>query len=232
MDLIYIFLLVLVGLSLLASLNVNRTFKKYSAFPSSGGFTGASAARRILDSKGLAGVSVVPTSGSLTDHYDPRNNTVYLSESVFNSPSVAAVGVAAHEVGHAIQYAAGYGPIKLRNAVIPFTNFTSRIAPYLVLAGVLLSSWADKLIILAYAGLIGYAAAALFQLFTLFSEFDASGRAIDCLVECGIVGSAEADGSRKVLRAAALTYVAAMAVSVVQLLRMISIVTSADRRRR
>ncbi len=233
MDVIlYIVLFVLVILSLTASARVRSVYKKYSRIPSAGGYTGAAAARRVLDSRGLGGVAISPTSGELTDHYDPTNNTVYLSESVYNSADCAAVGVAAHEAGHAIQYAEGYAPMKLRNAIIPVTNVVSRFAPYLVIGGVLLSAYAEKFILLAYIGLFGYAAAALFQLLTLFAEFDASSRALECLQSEGIVDSQALSGSKKVLRAAAMTYVAALATSVVQLLRMLLIVTSSGSRRR
>ncbi|MBQ9543554.1 MAG: zinc metallopeptidase [Clostridia bacterium] len=225
-------LILLVILSLVASFRVKSVFKKYSKIPSLRGFTGAAAARAVLDSKGLYGVAVSQTSGELTDHFDPRTNTVYLSDSVYGAASSAAVGVAAHEAGHAIQHAEEYAPMKLRSAILPVANFTSRFAPYLVIGGILLSAYAEKLIVIAYIGLIGYAAAALFQLLTLFAEFDASSRALVCLQSEGIVDSESLSGSKKVLRAAAMTYVAALATSVVQLLRMLLIVMSSDSRRR
>lgn len=232
MDLLYIVLLVFVGLSLLAGAFVKTTFKKYSKIPSLRSFTGAAAARAVLDSKGLYGVGISAVSGELTDHYDPKTDTVYLSEAVYKEASSAAVGVAAHEAGHAIQHAEGYAPMKLRNAIIPVTNVTASLAPYLVIGGVLLSSYAEKLILLAYIGVFGYAAAALFQLLTLFAEFDASSRALVCLKSQGIVEGESLKGSQKVLRAAAMTYVAALATSLIQLLRMLLIVMSSDSRRR
>ena len=233
MDIIlYIVLLVFVGLSLLASVAVKSTFRKYSGLPSPRGHTGAAAARAVLDSNGLYNVAVAATSGELTDHYDPKTDTVYLSENVYSAASAAAVGVAAHEAGHAIQHAEGYAPIKLRTAIIPVTNVTARLAPYLVIGGVLLSAYAEKLILLAYIGVFGYAAASLFQLLTLFAEFDASSRALACLQSEGIVDQSSLAGSKRVLRAAAMTYVAALATSLVQLLRMLLIVTSSDSRRR
>lgn len=228
----YLLLLVCAGLSLAASAMVSSRFKKYSALPAARGVTGASAARALLDAKGLHGVQVLPTAGHLSDHYDPRNNTVYLSQSVFGSSGCSAVGVACHEAGHAIQHAENYFPAKLRMAIVPATNFASRLAPLLILAGLALSYTAPHLILLAYVGIIGFAAAAFFQLVTLGSEFDASRRALAGIRSLGLVEAEKIKACQKVLSAAALTYVAALATSVIQMLRMLAIVSSSDRRRR
>lgn len=211
-------------ISLWAQMNVNSTFKKYSRIPSDRGMTGAEAARRILDMSGLRNVQVVPTQGSLTDHYDPKANVIRLSESVYSVQSAAAVGVAAHEAGHAIQHATGYFPIKLRMAVIPVANLGSQLAMPLVLLGFILSIPA-----LCYAGIIFFSAAVFFQLVTLPVEFNASRRALTVIKDAHLQGDTGVKASRKVLTAAALTYVAALLVSLANLLRLIILT---NRRRR
>ena len=225
---VYYLILVLpaVLLATLASANVKSTFQKYSKVMSARRMTGADAARRILDSNGLHNVAINRVAGDLTDHYDPRNNTVNLSASVYDNCSVAAIGVAAHEAGHAVQHAVGYTPIKLRTAIIPVTQFASNLAMPLVLIGIILSYP-----MLAYLGCIFFGTATLFQLVTLPVEFNASNRALKALEGSGILGSQEIDGSKKVLTAAALTYVAALAVSLAQLLRLLLLVGNGRRRR-
>lgn len=231
-SLYYLLLLACAAFSLWASTLVSSRFKKYSAQPSARGITGFAAARAMLDAKGLTHVQVLPTKGHLSDHFDPRNNTVYLSESVYGSANCAAVGVACHEAGHAVQHAEHYFPAKLRSAIVPATNFASRLAPFLILIGLALSYTAPDLILLAYAGILGFAAAAFFQLVTLQSEFDASRRALEGIRSRSLVDAAALPACRKVLTAAALTYVAALATGVIQMLRMLAIVASSDRRRR
>ena len=213
-------------LAMLASANVNSTFKKYSKVISARRMTGHDAARRILDANGLQNVAINRVAGNLTDHYDPRTNTVNLSTSVYDNPSVAAIGVASHEAGHAVQHAVGYGPIKLRMAIIPVTQIASKLAMPLVLLGLILDFLG-----LAYLGCIFFAAAAVFQLVTLPVEFNASRRAIEAIEGSGILGTDEIKGSKKVLRAAAMTYVAALAVSLAELLRLLILVGGGRRRR-
>ncbi len=207
-----------------ASANVNGTFKKYAKIHSRRGITGEEAARRVLDSKGLTNVRIERVSGNLTDHYDPRTNVIRLSDSVYSDTSEAAIGVACHEAGHAMQYAESYAPIKLRNAIIPVTNIGSRLAMPLILVGIFLSYLSDYLIIFAYVGIICFAFSTVFQLVTLPTEFNASRRALSAIDDCGILDSEERSGAKKVLSAAALTYVAALAVSIMQLLRLITLV--------
>ncbi len=207
-----------------ASANVNSTFKKYAKIHSRRGITGAEAARRVLDSKGLTNVRIERVSGNLTDHYDPRTNVIRLSDTVYSDTSEAAIGVACHEAGHAMQYAESYAPIKLRNAIIPVTNIGSKLSMPLILIGIFLSYLSDYLIIFAYVGIICFAFSTVFQLVTLPTEFNASRRALAAIDDCGILDSEERSGAKKVLSAAALTYVAALAVSIMQLLRLITLV--------
>ena len=224
----YYLILVLpaVILSLWAQTRVNSTFSKYSKKTSQTNMTGFDAARRILDANGLYNVKINRVAGNLTDHFDPRNNTVNLSDTVYDNPSVAAIGVAAHESGHAVQHAVGYSPMKLRAAIIPITNIGSRLAVPLVLIGILFSFYQ-----LAYIGCIFYATLALFQLVTLPVEFNASNRALEALENTGILGIEEIKGSKKVLSAAAMTYVAALATALAQLLRLIVMVNGRRNRR-
>ena len=202
--------------SLWAQMKVNSTFSRYSKVRSLRGLTGAQAARYILDRNGLAHVRIEQVAGNLTDHFDPRTNVVRLSQSVYNVPSIAAVGVAAHECGHAVQYAVGYGPMKLRAAIIPATNFGSKLALPLILIGLLFNS--SQLLL---AGILLFSLTAVFQLVTLPVEFNASSRALHTLDQQGLLTQEELAGTRKVLTAAALTYVAALLVALAQLVRML-----------
>jgi len=199
-----------------AQAKVNSTFNRYSKERTYSGMTGYEAARRILAANGLYHVNVERVSGNLTDHYDPKANVIRLSDSVFSSNSVAAVGVAAHEAGHAVQYAQHYAPIKLRTAIIPITNIGSTISIPLVLIGFFMG--AQPLVNL---GLLLFATVAVFQLVTLPVEFNASRRAVNALEMGGTMADEELKGVKKVLSAAAMTYVAALAVSVANLLRLV-----------
>ena len=201
-----------------ASAKVNSTFNKYSKVRSMTGMTGEDAAKRLLNSQGIYDVTVRPVKGQLTDHYDPRTKTVNLSESVFHSTSVAAIGVAAHECGHAMQDNVGYVPLKLRGAIVPVANIGSQAAFPLIIIGVLIGGMGSPLVNI---GLILFSLAVIFQLITLPVELNASRRAITLLDQVGILGGQEVNQTRKVLGAAALTYVAALAASVLQLLRLV-----------
>ncbi|MBE6945142.1 MAG: zinc metallopeptidase [Ruminococcaceae bacterium] len=202
-----------------ASSNVRSTFKKYSAIRSRRGITGAQAARRVLDANGLQNVRIERVSGNLTDHYDPKTNVIRLSDSVYDNPSTAAIGVACHEAGHAVQYAVDYAPVKLRAAIIPATNIGSKLAMPLILLGLLFihTDW----YVLAYAGIICFSLSTVFQLLTLPTEFNASRRAMEAIESSGLLYKDELPAAKKTLRAAAMTYVAALAVSAAQLLRLI-----------
>ena len=206
-------------LSLWASNSVNSTFKKYSSQMSRRGISGAQAAERVLRSNGVSGVRIERTAGNLTDHYDPRTNVIRLSDPVYSSTSVAAVGVACHEAGHAVQYAQNYAPIKLRAAIIPITNIGSKLAWPIILLGVLINSESSQMII--NAGIILFSFAVIFQLVTLPVEFDASKRALYMLENQRILRETEVPHARKVLSAAALTYVASAAAAILQLLRVV-----------
>ena len=217
-------------ISLWASSNVNSTFKKYSTQFSYHRLTGAQAAQRVLQANGVHGVRIERVGGNLTDHYDPKTNVIRLSDSVYNSTSTAAIGVACHEAGHAVQYAQSYAPIKLRAAIIPITNFGSKIAMPLILAGVLLTALGTFSDTLVYMGIAAFGLSLVFQLVTLPVEFNASRRAMDAIRNSGILTEEEQRGARKTLTAAAMTYVAATAVALAQLLRLILIF--GNRRRR
>ncbi len=219
-----IFVLPAMFFAMWAQMSVQSTFKNYSAVMSSKRITGCQAARQILDANGLTNVIINRIPGDLSDHYDPRTNTVNLSAAVYDSCSVAAIGVAAHESGHAVQHAVGYVPIKIRTAIIPVSQIGSTLAFPLVIIGILLSYPP-----IAYLGCIFFGAATLFQLVTLPVEFNASRRAMESLAESGILYGDELEGSKKVLSAAALTYVAALAVSLGQLLRLLFIVNGRNR---
>jgi len=226
------FLIVLpcVILSMWASSSVNSTFNKYAKVMSIRRLTGAEAAQRVLSANGVRGVRIERISGNLTDHYDPKTNVIRLSDSVHSSTSVAAIGVACHEAGHAVQYAQNYGPIKLRAAIIPITNFGSRIAMPLILAGILFSflgSFSDVLVLL---GIAAFSLSLVFQLVTLPVEFNASRRAMETISSAELLTEEEQIGAKKTLTAAALTYVAATAVALAQLIRLISLF--GNRRRR
>ena len=217
-------------LSLWASSNVKSTFNRYSKQYSSRRITGAEAANRVLSANGVTGVRIERVSGNLTDHFDPKTNVIRLSDSVYDSTSTAAIGVACHEAGHAVQYAKAYAPIRLRAAVIPVTNFGSRIAMPLILLGVLLSAFMEASYTLVYLGIACFGLSLVFQLITLPVEFNASRRAMQAIERVNILTDEEQKGARKTLTAAALTYVAATAVALSQLLRLL--VIFGGRRRR
>lgn len=198
-----------------AQAQVSSTFNRYSKIRTSNGMTGEAAARAVLEANGVTGVQIARVAGNLTDHFDPSINTIKLSENVFDTPSVAAVGVAAHEAGHAVQYAKGYGLMKLRAAIIPLTQIGSKLSFPLLIAGIILSYPP-----LLNIGIAFFGVSTLFQLVTLPVEFNASSRALEA-VGGGMLEPQEAEGARKTLRAAALTYVAALAVSLMQLLRLV-----------
>lgn len=213
-------------LSLWASSNVNSTYARYSKQLNSRGMTGAEAARRLLDANGLRNVPVEMTEGELTDHYDPKANVIRLSAGVYGGRSTAAVGVACHEAGHAIQHSVNYAPIKIREAIVPITNLGAKLSMPLIILGLLLGSMSQLFIYLAYTGVALYGLCAIFQLVTLPTEFNASSRALASIEGMGLLQGEELDGAKKVLRAAALTYVAALAVTLMQLLRFALIVSS------
>lgn len=208
-------------LSLIASSSVKNTFRRFSTQYSARGITGADAAARVLRSNGISNVRIEQIDGNLTDHYDPKSNVIRLSDSVYNSTSTAAIGVACHEAGHALQYATHYAPIKLRTAIIPITNFGSKLAMPLILLGILFSSLGFLSYSLVYLGIACFGFSLIFQLITLPVEFNASRRAIRAIESTGILTSQELVGAKKTLTAAAMTYVAATAVSLAQLLRLI-----------
>ena len=230
----YTFLLLIPALifTIWAQLNVSTTFNKMNKFRT--GMSGAEAARRILDANGLTHVRIERVSGRLTDHYDPRQSVIRLSESVYDNYSAGAVGVAAHEAGHAVQYAVGYAPIKLRTAIIPVTSFGSQAAMPLFLIGLIISAYSTTASSLGYTlmmtGIIFFSLAVLFQVITLPVEFNASRRALAALEGSGMLGREELSASGKVLRAAALTDVAALAVALLTLLLLILIATGGRRR--
>ena len=217
--------------SLIASSKVNSTFKKYSTQYSQRRLTGAEAAQRVLRHNGVSGVRIERVAGNLTDHYDPRTNVIRLSDSVYSSTSTAAIGVAAHEAGHAVQYAVNYAPIKLRAAIIPLTNFGSKLAMPLILAGILLAAFGGFSTMLVDLGIAAFGLSFLFQLITLPVEFNASRRAIQAIEEAQLLTAEERKGAQKTLKAAAMTYVAAMAVALAQLLRLIMLFGGNRRRR-
>ena len=208
-------------LALIASSNVNSTFQRYSKQFSSRGITGAEAARRVLSANGIHNVRIERVAGNLTDHYDPSTNVIRLSDSVYNSTSVAAIGVACHEAGHAVQYAHHYAPIKLRAAIIPLTNFGSKLAMPLIILGVFLSSMSYFGTMFVYLGIAAFGLSLVFQLITLPVEFNASRRALRAIESGELLTAEERRGAKKTLTAAAMTYVAATAVSLAQLLRLI-----------
>lgn len=229
------YFLVLIGalLCMLASSRVNSTYSKYSRIRSRSGITGAQAAARILSMAGIQDVRIEHIKGDLTDHYDPRNKVLRLSDTVYDSPSVAAVGVAAHECGHALQHHKGYFPLKLRSALVPAANIGSRLGLPLVLLGLFLGIGFELpgggYFSLAGIGVWVFSLAVLFQIVTLPVEFNASHRALKMLGDYGLMADDEVSDCKRVLGAAALTYVAAAASSILQLLRLILL---SGRRRR
>ena len=230
-DLTYIVLVLpCLILAMIASSNVNSTFKRYSTKYSQRRITGAQAAQRVLSANGVSGVRIERVSGNLTDHFDPRTNVIRLSDSVYDSYSVAAIGVACHEAGHAVQYARHYAPIKLRAAIIPITNIGSKLAMPLILIGILLSFGESVSYGFVYAGIACFSLSLLFQLVTLPVEFNASRRAMQAIDSANILTDEEQKGARKTLTAAAMTYVAATAVALAQLLRLLLIFGGGRRR--
>ena len=218
-------------LSLWASSRVNSTFKKYSNQLSRRGITGSQAAQQVLQSNGVFGVRVDKVSGNLTDHYDPKSNVIRLSDSVYSSTSTAAIGVACHEAGHAVQYAVGYFPIKIRAAIIPVTNIGSKLAMPLILIGLLFSALGSISVTLVYTGIAFFSLSLVFQLVTLPVEFNASRRAMRAIEDSQLLTEDEQKGARKTLSAAAMTYVAATAVSLAQLIRLLALFGNRGRRR-
>ena len=205
-------------LSLWAQAQVSGSFNKYSRVSNRRRLTGAQAAEAVLRAHGVYDVAITSTPGRLTDHYDPRDNTIYLSQAVYAAPTVAAVGVAAHEAGHAVQYAVSYAPVRLRSAIVPITNLGSRCSMILLFAGLLLYSQSLFLV-----GILLFSLTTVFQLVTLPVEFNASRRALETIEGQGLLDGEELAGARKVLRAAALTYVAALLMSALHLLRYVLI---------
>ena len=221
-DMLYILPALL--LTIVASIAVKTTYNRYAQVRSGAGITATEAARRILDRNGLSHIRIESIPGNLTDHFDPKAGVIRLSDTVRDSTSIAAIGVAAHECGHAIQYAKEYTPIRIRSAIVPATGVASRLAVPLVLIGTILSFYAESLLALAYAGIILFGICVLFQLITLPVEFNASRRAREILVSEDILSGREVVGVTKVLNAAAMTYVAALATSILQMIRLLSIV--------
>ena len=207
--------------AMIASASVNSTFKRYSNQLSSRRITGAEAAKRVLSANGVYNVRIEQVSGNLTDHYDPTSNVIRLSDSVYSSTSTAAIGVACHEAGHAVQYAQNYAPIKLRAAIIPITNIGSKLAMPLILIGILFNALGSFSYSMIYLGIACFGLSLVFQLITLPVEFNASRRAMSTINDAGLLTESEQVGARKTLRAAAMTYVAAVAVYLAQLLRLI-----------
>ena len=214
-------------IALIAQVRAKSAYNKYSKIANSRGMTGAQAARMILDDHGLTYIPINISQGTLSDHFDPRNNTVNLSPDVYSGTSIASIGIAAHEVGHAIQHAEHYFPNKVRSAVIPVTNFGSNISMLLILAGLFLPAF----VWLAWIGVALYSTVAIFQLVTLPVEFNASHRAMDHIKRLGIANDTDAKGVKKVLSAAAMTYVAALITSLASFLRIFLIVSGSSRRR-
>ena len=220
MDPWYILVIIAFIFSMVAQTKVSTTFNKYSRVRNRAGFTGAQVATQMLQNAGIYDVSVQRVAGNLTDHYDPRTKTLRLSQSVYDSTSVAALGVAAHETGHAIQHDVGYAPLGLRSMLVPLANFGSRLAIPLILIGFFFSGGGSTLVTI---GILFFSLSVLFTLITLPVEFNASHRAIDLLVADGFLASDEIGGAKKVLSAAAMTYVAAAFAAVAQLLRLMAI---------
>lgn len=230
-ELSYILLIPAFIFALWAQINVNSTFNKMNKYRT--GLTGAAAARQILDANGLTAVRIERIPGNLTDHYDPKNNVIRLSEAVYDNNSAGAVGVAAHEAGHAVQYAVGYRPIRLRTAIIPVSSVGSYAAMPLFIIGLIFNMYSTSGqfgYTLMMLGIMFFSLAVLFQLITLPVEYNASARAMAALENSGTMSGEELTASGKVLKAAALTYVAALAVALLNLLRLIMIASGARRR--
>lgn len=207
--------------AMIASSRVNSTFKKYAGQISARRITGAQAAQRVLAANGVTNVRIERVHGNLTDHYDPKSNVIRLSDSVYDNPSTAAIGVACHEAGHAVQYAQNYAPIKLRAAIIPITNIGSRLAMPLILLGIVFNFLGELSYTFIYLGIACFGLSFLFQIITLPVEFNASRRALQSISDNELLTQEELKGAQKTLNAAAMTYVAATAVALAQLLRLI-----------
>lgn len=214
-----IFMLPLIIFTLIVQVTMNSTFKKYSGIRNSRNITGAQAAQRVLTQNGVTGVRIEPVQGSFTDHFDPRTNVIRLSEPVYNSNSIAAVGVACHEAGHAVQHAQNYLPNRIRSAILPVANIGSKLSWIFIILGLITSALQPLL----YVGIILFSAAVLFTVATLPVEFNASSRALKCIKETGMLSDAEYTGAKRTLQAAAMTYVASAATAVAQLLRLLLI---------
>ena len=225
----YLLVIIAAIFSMWASSKVNSTFNKFAKVPTKRNLTATQAARMILDQNGLTNVGIEAIPGNLTDHYDPKANVIRLSDSVRNSTSVAAVGVAAHEAGHAVQHAVGYVPIKVRNTIVPVASFGCKFGPYLIILGFILYYLGTFSELLMDVGILFFAASVLFQLVTLPVEFNASNRAIKILGGSGYLDADEVPAVKKVLGSAAMTYVAAAAVSVANLLRFMALANSRRR---
>ncbi len=220
-DATYIFVIIGAALSLIAQANVSRTFNKYAQIGTRSGMTGADAAQMILNRNGIHSVSIKAIPGQLTDHYNPREMTLGLSEPVYAERSIAALGVAAHECGHAVQHDQQYGPLMLRSALVPVTNIGSHLSIPILMIGLLLNSSTGDLFI--QIGIIAFSLTTVFALITLPVEFNASKRALAILSSNNVLTEEELNGTKKVLNAAAMTYVAAAAASILQLLRLLMI---------
>ena len=229
-DWTYIVILPALIFSIWASVKVNSTFKQYSSVYTRRGYTAAMACRAVLDANGLYHIRIEHIRGNLTDHYDPREDVIRLSDTVFNSTSAAAIGVACHEAGHAIQHAENYLPIRIRQAIIPLTNIGSNFGIWIFIIGVILTAWSEQMVFIAYIGLALFSLTAVFQLVTLPTEYNASRRAVKAITQTGILDNVELECAKKVLNAAALTYVAALAASLSQLLRLFLILGNSQRR--
>ena len=216
----WIMIILIFALPIIASINVKLTFSKYSKVSNSRGITAAEVARRILDANGLHDTKIEHIPGNLTDHYDPRDNTVRLSDTVYDSTSVAAIGVAAHECGHVCQHAENYMPIVIRSKIVPAVSVCSNIWQFVLLAGIALTYLANRISPVIYIAIIMFAAVVVFQIVTLPTEFNASNRALKTLESDGILEASEIPSARKVLMAAAMTYVASLVSSLLQLLRL------------
>lgn len=217
-----IFMLPLIILTLIVQGVMNSTFRKYGAIRNSRNLTGAQAAQRVLSQNGVTGVRIERVQGNYTDHFDPRTNVIRLSDTVYNSNSIAAVGVACHEAGHAVQHAQGYIPNKIRSVILPAANIGSKLSWIFIILGLITSALQPLL----YVGIILFSLAVLFTIATLPVEFNASSRALKCIKETGMLSESEYTGAKRTLQAAAMTYVASAATSVAQLLRLLLIANS------
>ena len=225
----YVFVIIAFLITMIASMNVKSTFSKYDKVLSRRGLTGAETVRKILDANGLYNIRIERVSGHLSDHYDPKNGVIRLSDATYNSTSVAAIGVAAHECGHAVQHQVGYVPIKVRNGIVPFVNICNYASFPLIMIGLLLGSRGYNL---AMLGVILFCAVLVFQLVTLPTETNASRRALQTIEGMNLLDTEELHGAKKVLTAAAMTYVAAVASTALQVLRLFPVVQNSNRRRR